>query len=74
MVTASQVKAAVLAAAALAEAIRAAGQIPSGVLYAQVMQHMSLETYQSFIDRLVGAGLVRCSGHLLTWVGPTIIK
>ena len=63
----------------MSEAIRAAGQIPSGVLYAMMMGQISLEVYESILDRLVGAGLIRDTGgtrpmptHLLTWIGPRI--
>lgn len=71
--TANQVKASVNAIFALAESIRAAGSIPSGNLYAACMNAMDIQTYESFIERLVGARLVsRNASHLLTWVGPEI--
>lgn len=56
---------------AVADAIRDLGQTPSGDLYAVVMGHMSLATYEQIIDRLVKAKLVRRDpSHLLTWIGP----
>ncbi len=57
-------------ATALAEAIRDLGSVPSGHLYAHVMGHMSLETYEALIDTLIAADLIEqdCS-HLLTWKG-----
>lgn len=70
--TPAQVNSAFAALAALAEAIRAAGSIPAGHLYAASMAAMDLATFDSFINRLVGAELVRRdASHLLTWIGPT---
>ena len=71
-VTKEQVSAALQALAALAEAIRDLGEVPSGHLYAVVMSSgMSLATYQSMIDRLKGAGLIAVDGsHLIRWTGP----
>ena len=72
MATAKQVSAAFQACAAVAEAIREAKEIPSGTLYAMLMGHMSLETYQGIIRTLKGAGLVAERAHLLSWCGPAI--
>jgi hypothetical protein len=70
--TKEQAKAAFAALAAIAETIRELREVPSGVLYAHLMGKMSLETYQSFIGRLINAGLVEeDQSHLLRWVGPT---
>ncbi len=63
---------AVNAALAMAEAIRTLGSVPSGHLYAQVMNTLSLASYDNVIRALVNARLVRKdSSHLLTWIGPT---
>lgn len=70
MATKQQLHAAFNAIAALAEAIRSLGNVPSGKLYATVMNHMDLKTYESFIDRLVGAQLVERRSDELIWVGP----
>ena len=56
--------------AALAEAIRGLGSVPSGHLYAYVMGGMTFPQYSRAIEVLKGAGLVADEGHLLTWVGP----
>lgn len=56
--------------AALAEAIRDLGSIPSGHLYAQVCTHMGLEDYKGAINALKGAGLVAENNYVLTWTGP----
>lgn len=44
--------------------------MPSGHLYARLMSHMSLETYDSIIGTLKRAGLVEERNHLLRWLAP----
>lgn len=61
-------------AAILAEAIEALGEVPSGHLYARMMGHMDLETYQAVITQLKRAGLVAESNHLLTWTEGAAMK
>jgi len=56
---------------AIAECIKALKQVPSGHLYAQVMHKMDLPQFQSIIDLLIEAGVVRQQPcHLLEWIGP----
>ena len=69
-VTKDQVGAAIKATAVMAEAIREAGEIPSGHLYAMVMGNMDLPTYNGIIKVLKGTGLVKESANVLTWTGP----
>ena len=69
-VTAEQVTAGIRMAAAVGEAIRDLGSVPSGHLYARLMGRMSLETYNKLITILKQANLVEENNHLLTWVGP----
>jgi|APCry1669192319_1035405.scaffolds.fasta_scaffold12998_5 hypothetical protein len=58
---------------ALASAIYAAKEIPSGHLYAAVMGHMSLETYNACLSTLEKTGLIkRESSHLVRWTGGEI--
>lgn len=67
----SQAQAVAGAVLAIAECIRSLGSVPSGHLYARLMGHMSLETYEGVIGLLIEAGKVkRHSNHLLEWVGP----
>ena len=49
-------------------AIKEAGKqgIPSGHLYAMVMDIMNLETFNSIIDLLIKSGKVTKTGYLLT--------
>ena len=56
-------------ATTVAQAIKEAGSIPSGHLYAACMPHMSLNAYQLIIDLLKRSKAVTESNHLLTWVG-----
>lgn len=68
---AEAVKALVMATHAISEAIREAGQLPSGELYAIVMKYMTLDSYEWIITRLIGAGLIRRErSHMLVWIGP----
>lgn len=53
----------------IADAIREAGEIPSGHLYAMLMPFgINLHLYQQIIDGLQKAGRVKKTGDLLTWV------
>ena len=70
--TSKQVAAAFQATAAMAEAIRTLGEVPSGTLYANVCGHMELGTYEKIIQTLKNAGLVSESAHLLRWIGPKL--
>ena len=72
--TALEQRSAIMLAIVVAEAIRTAGQIPSGTVYAMMMGQMSLEVYESILDRLVGAGLIRRDVYLLTWIGSHIVE
>ena len=56
---------------AVAEAIRAAKEIPSGVLYATLMPAgISIDQYESVIGTLCRAKLVQSKFNVLTWIGP----
>jgi hypothetical protein len=63
-----------MACAAMAEAIRELGSVPSGHLYANVCGRMDQPTYERIIETLKRAGLVAEKNHLLTWVGPKGVK
>lgn len=65
----NQEKAALQVVLAVGEAIKDLGSVPSGHLYARLMEHMSLETYNKVIALLVKTGAVKEENHLLTWVG-----
>lgn len=64
-----QVDAALKQTMAVAEAIKELKEVPSGHLYARVMQFMTLHSYNSIIDILKRAGLVTETNNLLRWVG-----
>lgn len=62
------------AIAAIAEAVRTAGEIPSGQLYALVCGTLTLGMYNDILGILKRAKLVEERGHLLRWVGPEIVE
>jgi hypothetical protein len=66
---AKTVASAVAVAKAVAETIKELGSVPSGHLYARLMDRMSLETYNSIIDMLTKAGLIKVENFLITWIG-----
>jgi len=44
--------------------------VPSGVMYAAVMSAgITLTVHEAIVQGLIRAGLVKSSGHLLTWIG-----
>ncbi len=56
--------------AAVLEAIEGMGiqGVPAGHLYARVMEYMTLDTFDTYIDILVEAGRITNHGHLLVAV------
>lgn len=70
-ITKEEAKAIVLIFKAVADTIMELKEVPSGVLYSQLMDRLSLQQYTSIIETLKRTGLVKESGHLLTWVEPT---
>jgi len=55
---------------AIGEAIRDLGTVPSGHLYAAVMGHMSLSTYQAILGDLEDRGRIKQDrSHLIRWIG-----
>jgi hypothetical protein len=55
----------------VADTIRELSPVVSGHLYARLMSYnFSLADYEAIIGTLKRAGLVKESGHQLTWVGP----
>lgn len=61
---------------AIADAIRIAEEIPSGHLYAMLMEFgIELQAYQNVIDLLIRAELIeKDRSHLLRWIGPKEAK
>lgn len=57
---------------AIAEAIRALGEVPGGELYARLCDKMTISQYETIIGTLKNAGLVSESAHMLTWIGPEL--
>lgn len=70
--TKEQLKSAFTMLTAVSEAIREAGRIPSGTLYAVLMGKVDIAGYEKTIGLLKGAGLVEERSHELIWIGPRI--
>lgn len=70
----SELKAGLVLIAAVAEAIREAGRILSGTLYAMLMGKIDYQAYQKLIQMLKNADLVREEAHELIWIGPEFAK
>lgn len=68
--THAQLSAAFAAMQATIEAIRDAGQIPGGPLYAAHMATgMTLAAFEKMMGLIVGTGLVEKRGEVYVWVG-----
>jgi hypothetical protein len=69
--THNDLKAALGIVTAVAEAIRELGEVPSGHLYANLMNKLTLDQYEQVIGVLKSTGLItESNAHLLTWLGP----
>jgi len=72
-ITRAQLGPALDAVMTISEAIRTAGEIPAGVLYATLCGRMDLASFNGLVKVLQGAGLVeRTPAHMLRWVGPVV--
>jgi hypothetical protein len=68
-----QLRAAFDMTTSVVEAIRKAGEIPAGILYAALCSHLSKRAFDAMIDQILATGLVsRDKQHLLKWIGPEI--
>lgn len=52
------------------EVVQTLGSVPSGHLYARVMQYLSFTQYQSVIASLKYAKLIEEKNNELHWIGP----
>jgi len=68
--TAEQVKAATMVVVTVGQAIRELGSVPNGHLYARLMGHLSLDSYNAVIETLKKAGVVKEENNVLTYIGP----
>lgn len=58
---------------ALADTIRDLGQVPSGHLYAAIVDSYDFNAYGVAINILTRSGLVKqLSNHMLVWTGPKV--
>lgn len=57
----------------VADAIREAGTIPAGIVYAALSTNgITLPGFESIVAILSREGLVARSGDCLTWIGPSM--
>lgn len=68
--TSDEIKTALAYVKAIAEAIKEAKEIPSGHLYAVLMDKMNIDQYNQLIGILKRTGLVTEDNHLLKWNEP----
>lgn len=61
----------VKATSAIARVIKDVKEIPSGVLYSIVngMIDIDISIYESMIDTMKVAGLIKISNHYIKWIG-----
>lgn len=52
----------------VSDAIEELGQVPSGHLYARLMEYMGIDMYNQIIDILTKVGRIKVENHLITWV------
>jgi hypothetical protein len=57
---------------AVTEAIREAGSIPAGTLYAVLLGKVDIHGFEKLVSIVTGSGLVEKRGDLLCWVGPEL--
>lgn len=62
---------AIAVAVVVANVIRSLKEVPSGHLYAQVMDRMGIHEYNSTISLLKESKLITEEHHVLRWIGPT---
>ena len=55
---------------AVSETIRELGEVPSGVLYSQLLGRVTYEGYQGLLRALTNTKLIKVENHLITWIGP----
>jgi hypothetical protein len=70
--TKQQLDQALTALFAVSETLREVGEIPSGVLYSQLMNVTSFEGYERMLGILKGAGLIAVENNVIRWIGPNI--
>lgn len=70
--TKEQLKAGLNVILAVTEAIREAGEIPAGTLYAVLCGKVDMQGFDKIVSIVTGSGLVEKHGDLLRWVGPEL--
>ena len=71
-ITAKQITAYLNTVKAVADAIKEVGEVPSGSLYAMLIEHLTLEQYNRIIGHLKTAGVVVEKNNVLYWQEPDL--
>jgi hypothetical protein len=66
--TKEQVEALIKATKAIADSIKELKRVPSGELYARLMNYVSLQQYEQLISVLEKAGLIEIVNHEIIWI------
>lgn len=74
MIPQTQINAALEIMRAVADCIKELGRVPSGELYARLMDKMDINTYNRIIERLTKAGLIEVVNHEIIWKDPKKVK
>lgn len=72
--TRDSLRAALRMTIAAADAIKTAGQISEGMLYAAFMSKMDMAAFNGMIGILVNTGCVEKNGVMLRWNGRAVIR
>jgi len=70
IVSKDEIARAIRTLAAIADAIRELGSVPSGHLYSRLQDRFTLGQYEAILRRLTEARLIKVENHLVTWIGP----
>ena len=70
-VSKEQVRAVTAVVLAVADTVRELGEVPSGVLYANLEGSLSLEHFNKVVGLLKESGCVEETNHVLKWTGPS---
>ncbi len=69
--TTNEIKAGLRIMVAVTEAVRDAGRIGEGLVYAALSSVVTLPAFESLVQQLVGTGLIRREApNMLVWAGP----
>jgi hypothetical protein len=65
----AELRSALTIMAAAVDVVRELGRVPSGHLYAMLMNSLDETAYESMLRQVLRTGLVKRDGDVLVWVG-----